>query len=84
MIPHLENNTLAVGKMWGAGKYNWGVGAQEGGLLEECRSGGTRARALLWGTVQLMGALPCHCSLLTDRKSPKYKVSLHCTVNDQV
>ena len=25
------NNTLVVGKIWVAGKDNWGVGAQEGG-----------------------------------------------------
>ena len=31
MILHLRNNTLAVGKMWVAGKDDWGVGAQEGG-----------------------------------------------------
>jgi len=31
MILHLGNNTLAVGKMWVAGKDVWGVGAQEGG-----------------------------------------------------
>ena len=30
MIQHLGNNTLAVGKMWVAGKDDWGVGAQEG------------------------------------------------------
>jgi len=32
IILHLGKNTLAVGKMWVAGKDDWGVGAQEGGL----------------------------------------------------
>jgi len=32
MILHLGNNTLAVGKMWVAGKDNWGVGPRRGGL----------------------------------------------------
>ena len=31
MIPRLGNNTLAVGKIWVAGKDDWGVRAQEGG-----------------------------------------------------
>jgi len=34
MILHLGNNTLAVGKMWVAGKDDWGVGAQEGDHLD--------------------------------------------------
>jgi len=42
MILHLGDNTLAVGKMSVAGKDDWEVGAQEGALLGECRSGGTR------------------------------------------
>ena len=41
MILHLRNNTLAVGKMWVAGKDDWRVGAQEGGpSWGECSSGG--------------------------------------------
>jgi len=32
MIPHLGNNTLAVGKIWVAGKDDCGIRAQEGGL----------------------------------------------------
>ena len=31
MILHLGNKTLPVGKMWVAGKDDWGVGAQERG-----------------------------------------------------
>ena len=30
IILHLVYNTLAVGKMWVAGKDDWGVRAQEG------------------------------------------------------
>ena len=42
MILHLRNNTLAVGKMWMAGKDDWGVGAQERGpSWGECSSAGT-------------------------------------------
>ena len=43
------------------------------------------ARALLWGKVQLMGALPCHHSLLTKNKSQgKYNVAIDCTLNSHV
>ena len=30
-VLYFGNNTLAVGKIWVAGKEDWGVGAQEGG-----------------------------------------------------
>ena len=36
-----DTTFLAVGKMWVAGKDDWGVGAQEGALMGECSSGGT-------------------------------------------
>ena len=71
-----HNDTMVVGKIWVTGKQDMGLEAQEGGppggstdqvvpgiatlewiFLRTCLQW---ARALLWGKVQQMGALPCH------------------------